>query len=181
MLKHNKLYQKKQLLEKQLLDSIIIRNSSILIMGEFFMKEKQNDNIIFLNLIYQNAEMGLIGIDVVLKKITDEKLAKLINEQKEEYEHICKDVKEILIKYGAQEEDIPKFKEFSSKLMSEVMSMGSDDKKIVKLMMEGSQKGVIELQENLNQYNNNDSEIVDLAKKLLDTEEHNREELKKFL
>ena len=113
MLKHNKLYQKKQLLEKQLLDSINIRNSSILIMGEFFMKEKQNDNIIFLNLIYQNAEMGLIGIDVVLKKITDEKLAKLINEQKEEYEHICKDVKEILIKYGAQEEEIPKFKEFS--------------------------------------------------------------------
>ena len=41
------------------------------------MKEKQNENIIFLNLIYQNAEMGLIGIDTVIKKINDEKIGKL--------------------------------------------------------------------------------------------------------
>ena len=71
-------------------------------MGEFFMKEKQNDNIIFLNLIYQNAEMGLIGIDTILKKITDEKLAKLVSEQYKEYEQICQDVKDILIIYVAQ-------------------------------------------------------------------------------
>ena len=150
-------------------------------MGEFFMKEKQNDNIIFLNLIYQNAEMGLIGIDTILKKITDEKLAKLVSEQYKEYEQICQDVKDILIKYGAQEEEISKIKQISSKIMSEMMSMGSDNKKIVKLMMEGNQKGVIEIQEKLNNYACEDSEIIELAKKLLDTEEHNREELKKFL
>ena len=150
-------------------------------MGEFFMKEKQNDNIIFLNLIYQNAQMGLIGIDVVLKKVTNEKIAKLINEQRKEYECICKEVKDILTKYGAKVEEIPKIKEFSSKIMSEAMSMGSDNKKIVKLMMEGNQKGVIEIQEKLNNYVCEDSEIIELAKKLLATEEHNREELKKFL
>ena len=145
------------------------------------MKEKQNDNIIFLNLIYQNAEMGLIGIDTILKKVMDEKLAKLINEQRREYEHICSLVKEILIKYGAKEEEIPKVKELSSKIMSEIMSMGSDDKKIVKLMMEGNQKGVMEIQENLNNKKCDDEEIINLAKRLLDTEEHNREEFKKFL
>lgn len=150
-------------------------------MGEFFMKEKQNDNIIFLNLIYQNAKMGLIGIDVVLKKVNDEKIAKLINEQRKEYENICEYAKEILIKYGAKEEEIPKMKELSSKLMSELMSIGSDDKKIVKLMMEGNQKGVIELQEKLNTYQDKDPEVIELAKKLLETEEHNREEFKDYL
>lgn len=145
------------------------------------MKEKQNDNIIFLNLIYQNAEMGLIGIDTVLKKVEDEKLAKLINTQRKEYEKFCSDVKDILIKYGAKEEEIPKLKELSSKVMSEVMSMGKDDKEIAKLMMEGNQKGVIEIQEQLNTKTIEDEEIVELAKRLLETEEHNREEFKKYL
>ena len=38
-------------------------------MGDFFMKEKQNENIIFLNLIYQNAQMGLLVIDTIMEKI----------------------------------------------------------------------------------------------------------------
>lgn len=46
------------------------------------MKEQQNSNIKFLNLIYQNAQMGLIGIDMVIKKVENEKIAKLIGEQK---------------------------------------------------------------------------------------------------
>lgn len=145
------------------------------------MKKETNDNISFLNLIYQNAEMGLIGIDVVLKKVSDEKIAKLINEQRKEYEKFCSDAKEILIKYGAKEEEISKAKEVSSKIMGEMMSMGNDDKKIVKLMMEGNQKGVIEIQEKLNTYQDQDPEIVKLAERLLETEEHNREEFKKYL
>lgn len=145
------------------------------------MKEKGNDNIIFLNLIYQNAEMGVIGIDTVLKKVTNEKIAKLIIEQRKEYECICEEAKDILTKYGAKQEEIPKMKELSSKIMSEMMSMGSDDKKIVKLMMEGNQKGVIEIQEKLNTYQDEDSEVINLAKRLLETEEHNREEFKEYL
>lgn len=144
------------------------------------MKEKQNDNIIFLNLIYENANMGLIGIDTVLDKIEDEKLAKLVKEQRDEYDTICSEAKEILIKYGAQEE-VSKPKEMMSKIMSEMMTLKSDDKKIVKLMMEGNEKGLISIQEKLNEYEDQDEEIVDLAKRLLATEEHNRDEFKKYL
>ncbi len=145
------------------------------------MKERQNDNIIFLNLIYQNAEMGLIGIDTVLKKINDESIAKLMNEQRREYENICEMASKILIKYGAKEEEIPKFKEISSKIMSEAMTITGDDKKIVKLMIEGSQKGVIAIQEKLNANLSKDEEILKLAKKLLATEEHNIDEWMEYL
>ena len=131
------------------------------------MKEKQNDNIIFLNLIYQNAQMGLIGIDTVLKKVENEKLANLIDEQRKEYENICNETSKILIKYGAKEEEISKLKEISSK--------------IAKLMMSGNEKGVIEITEKLNTYQDGDDEIIALANKLLATEEHNRDELKEFL
>ncbi|MDE5539169.1 MAG: hypothetical protein K2J20_01635 [Bacilli bacterium] len=145
------------------------------------MKERQNDNIIFLNLIYQNAQMGLIGIDAVIDKVEDERVAKLIKEQRAEYEEFCEQAKEILIKYGAQEEEIGKLQKLSSKIMSEAMTFNKDDKNIVKLMMEGNEKGVIAIKEKLNAYEDKDPEIVALAEKLLATEEHNREEFKQYL
>ena len=145
------------------------------------MKEKQNDNIIFLNLIYQNEQMGLIGIDTVIDKVEDERIAKLISEQRCEYEEFCSDAKKILLKYGAKEEEISALKKLSSKVMSEAMTINKDDKNIVKLMMEGNEKGVIAIQEKLNEYQDKDPEIVELAKRLLATEEHNREEFKEYL
>ncbi len=150
-------------------------------MGEFFMKEKNNDNIKFLNLIYQNAQMGLIGIDAVLDKVENEKVAKLIKEQREEYEVFCEDAKKILLKYGASEEEVSAIQKLSSKIMAELMSMNKEDKNIVKLMMEGNEKGVIAIKEKLSMYKDKDPEIVSLAEKLLETEEHNRNEFKEFL
>ncbi len=145
------------------------------------MKEQNNTNIKFLNLIYQNAEMGLIGIDAVIKKVESDKIAKLIKEQRKEYVQFLDDAKKILLKYGAKEEEISKLKNLSSKAMANVMTMGKSDKEIAKLMMEGNQKGVLEITAELNEYEGNDEEILDLAHKLLATEEHNREEFKEYL
>ena len=145
------------------------------------MKEQNNTNIKFLNLIYQNAQMGLIGIDMVIKKVENEKIAKLIGEQKKEYEKFLSDAHEILIKYGAKEEEISKLKELSSKVMATFMTMNKSDKEIAKLMMEGNQKGVLEITAELNNYDGNDEEILSLARRLLGTEEHNREEFKQYL
>lgn len=142
---------------------------------------KENSNIKFLNLIYQNAQMGLIGIDMVIKKVENEKIAKLIGEQKKEYEKFLSDAHEILIKYGAKEEKISKLKELSSKVMATFMTMNKSDKEIAKLMMEGNQKGVLEITAELNNYDGNDEEILSLARRLLATEEHNREEFKTYL
>jgi len=56
-----------------------------------------------------------------------------------------------------------------------------EENKIAKMMIEGSNKGIIEITEKLNSFKNCDIEIKDLAKKLLATEQHNLEELKKYL
>lgn len=85
------------------------------------------------------------------------------------------------MKYGAKEEEISALKKLSSKIMSEAMTINKDEKNIVKLMMEGNEKGVIAIQEKINMYENQDEEIVNLAKKLLATEEHNMEEFKQYL
>ena len=144
--------------------------------------KKENDNIKFLNLIYQNAQMGLIGIDAVMDKVEDEEVAHLIKEQREEYEQFCKDASTMLMeKYGVEEKEIGALQKLSSKLMSEAMTINKEDKNIVKLMMEGNEKGVIAIQEKLNMYKEEDPDIVQLAEKLLATEEHNMEEFKQYL
>ena len=59
--------------------------------------------------------------------------------------------------------------------------MNKGDKEIAKLMMEGNQKGVLEITAELNQYEGDDEEILSLAKRLLETEEHNSYRLFFFL
>ena len=86
-----------------------------------------------------------------------------------------------MIKYGAKEEKISKLKELSSKVMATFMTMNKSDKEIAKLMMEGNQKGVLEITAELNNYDGSDDEILSLARRLLATEEHNREEFKTYL
>ena len=144
------------------------------------MKEK---NIEFLNLIYQNAEMGLIGIDAVKDKVESSEIAKVIEEQRKEYDKFCSDAKKLLSKYGAKEEEISALKKLSSKIMSEAMTINKDDKNIVKLMMEGNEKGVIAIKEKLNMFKDDDisDDVRDLGEKLYATEEHNREEFESYL
>ncbi len=145
----------------------------------------KKENIDFLNLIYQNAQMGLIGIDAVKDKVESEEIAKIIYEQRKEYDKFCSDAEKILAKkYGAKEEEISALKKLSSKIMSEAMTINKDEKNIVKLMMEGNEKGVIAIKEKLNMYKDKDGideEVINLAEKLYATEEHNREEFEAYL
>lgn len=144
------------------------------------MEEKENANVTFLNLIISNAKMGIIGIDAVLDRVESSEILKIIKEQRAEYDNIIHMGKKLLTKYGVEEEAVS-VKEVTSKIMSKIMVSGSDDKKIVKMMMEGNEKGVIAITQRLNEYEDKDHEIVKLAKKLLATEEHNRDEFKQYL
>ncbi len=151
-------------------------------MGDFILKKNMSEEVEFLNYIYKNAEMGIIGIDDVITKSSNEKFTKLLKSQKEDYEEICKEAKDILKKYGKSNEEIGMMAKMSTKMMAEMNLMKEDsDKVIAKMMMEGSNKGVIEITEKINAYNNIDAEIVVLANKLKSTLEKNIDELKKYL
>ena len=146
------------------------------------MKKNMNEEVEFLQFIYKNAEMGVIGIDNIVTKVKDEKFEKVLKNQREEYNNICREAENILKKYGKQNEEIGTMAKVSSALMSE-MSLLKDDsnQNIAKMMIEGTNKGIIEITEKLNAYDGSDAEIVVLATKLKNTEEKNIEELKKYL
>lgn len=142
-----------------------------------------NKDIEFLDYIYQNAEMGLVGIDKIIDKVENEDLESLILEQRSEYEHIMEDAKEIYKKYGKDEKELSKLTKLSSNIMTDMMliTKKGETNLITKMMIEGSNKGIIAITEKLNHYKDSDKEIIDLAEKLLATEQHNLDELKKYL
>ena len=136
----------------------------------------------FLNYIYQNAKMGGIGIDNIKDKIFDDELKNIIATQKKEYQKIADDASSILNELGLTEKDVSKMAKVSTYVMANLEMLKDDSSSnIAKLMIEGSNKGIIEINKNLNSYNNMNSKIVKLAKKLLATEQHNIDELKIYL
>ena len=142
-----------------------------------------NKDIELLDYIYQNAEMGLVGIDSIIEKVSDENLEQLILEQREEYKTIMEEAKEIYKKYGKDENELSKLTKLSSNIMTEMMMITKkgETNLIAKMMIEGSNKGIIAITEKINNIETTDKEIKELAQKLLRTEQHNLDELKKYL
>ncbi len=141
-----------------------------------------NKHIEFLNYIYQNAQMGIVGIDDIITKVEDKEFEKLLNEQKADYENICNEAIQILKKYGKEQKELNKMAKMSSYMMVKMKTMTDcSTSNLAKMMMEGSNKGIIEITEKLNNYEEKDEEIVSLANKLLETEQNNLDDLKKFL
>ena len=70
-------------------------------------------NIELLNVLYQNAEMGIIGIEDVLYKVHHPKLLKELEIEKKEYQKIIKNVKKMLKSKHGQSKPINMFAKIS--------------------------------------------------------------------
>ena len=147
-------------------------------MGDFYMKKE----IEYLNFIYQNAEMGLIGLDDVLENVSDDDFVKLLHEQREDYKVILNETREMIINEGYEPKENKELSKITSNLMVKMNAKKENSISILaKLMMEGTNKGIIAIQEKINNFDVSNDKINDLANKLLELEEKNIENLKKFL
>ena len=135
-----------------------------------------------INNIYKIADMGIIGIDNVLTKIQNNALEKIFIDERREYNLIRIDAIKIIGDYEEKPKGISKMAEVSSTIMTDMELMRKcDDNQITKMMLEGTYKGIIELTSILNKGTVKNEKITDLAQKLLDTMEHNMQDLKKYL
>lgn len=147
-------------------------------MGDFFMKKE----IEMLNFIFKNAEMGIIGIDDLIEELEDTNFLSLIKKQREQYAKVTKEARNLISDFGAKVEENSNISKVRSNLLVKMSSIKDKSiKKYAKMMIEGTNKGIIELQEKINAYNIDNSEIINLANSLLEIEENNIEELKKYL
>lgn len=136
----------------------------------------------FLNFMYKNSLMGIVGIDNVIMKVKTKKMKELLQKQKVQYEDICNQAKEILKRENFNINEIGPLTRLGTSFMSSLeITMDKTDSCIAKMMIEGTNKGIIEINKKLNEISNIDKQIFKIAKSLLATEQNNLNELKKFL
>lgn len=135
-----------------------------------------------LNYIHQNSEMGIGTIQHLLEITRDEKFKKTLDSQKKEYEEINIAATEKLKERNKAAKDINGFAKASSYVMIDWKTLvDKSASHISQMMIQGSTMGIIEMTKKLKEYDNADSDIVELANKLLKFEQKNVEECKRYL
>lgn len=141
-----------------------------------------NEDIELLNYIYQNSKMGVVGIDNIKANIKNKELLKIIKEQQNDYYKICTKAIKMLSLTNSERKNITGIAKLMTYMDSQIkMMMDNSDSTIAKMMIEGSNMGIIAITEKLNNYKGTDKKIIKLAKELLKIEEINLEKLKVFL
>ena len=139
-------------------------------------------NVELLNYIHQNSEMGQDTIEQLVGIAKDEEYRNMLQSQLEEYKMIY-DITERKIKESDKEaKDINFFSKASTYVMVNLNTLvNKTPSHISEMLIQGSTMGIIDITKKIKEYTNVDKEILDLANKLLQLEQNNVEECKKYL
>jgi hypothetical protein len=135
-----------------------------------------------LNYIYQNSQMGVNTIEQLVKISEDGKFKDYLDSQLKEYKEINHKVMEIINRMGFEEKGIGTLGEISTYMMINMKTlMDKSTSHIAEMMINGSTMGIIQATKALKNHHDTDKNIVALMEKLIETEENNFQQLKKFL
>ena len=135
-----------------------------------------------LNQIRKSTDMGVVGIEAVEDKADQPLLRDVLSQQKQEYHELYNRADCLLLAKGGQRQKISSFGKRAARMASDMkLMMGRSDSKIAEMMVEGNTKGMIKSYQNIHALEQTDPETLALSRKLLDTELHNIEQMKKFL
>ena len=133
-----------------------------------------------LNFIRQNVQMGIDGIKLVIDDTDDKDFYTELDRQLAEYKEIYKTADELLQSLGGEKENVAAAVKIASHLSARMKTMNGSTSKIAESMIQGSTMGITKIIKHKNEYNG-DRRVLEIADKLLKTEENNVEQLKKFL
>lgn len=144
--------------------------------------DNMKEEIELLNFIYQDAKMGLIDIDNIKDSIKSKKLSTTIKKQEEKYFEICTTATDLLTLLNEEREDISNISKIMSYIEIRINVMNdSSTNNLARIIINENNKGIIDIQEKINNYNGKNKKVINLAKKLLQLKKQNIETLKKFL
>lgn len=141
-----------------------------------------NKNVELLNYIYQNSQMGLDTISHLLGIVEDEEYKSVLKSQYNEYDEIFQETKDKLDNYNKEGKDISFYQKATADVMINLKTItDKSPSHISEMMIQGSTMGVIESIKKLKEYKDAESGILGLGEKLLNFEENNIGQLKKYL
>ena len=132
-----------------------------------------------LNELYKIVAMGIIGIDEVKGHICDKALAKTMSDAKKKYMVNKMDITNMLKELGENPENVSIIAKTFSEIFAGIELIKSDDSKIAKMLTEGTNKGIIKVEEILN--SNLDKNVKKLAEELLELLEFQIKAWKQYL
>lgn len=103
-----------------------------------------------LNEMYKIVTMGIIGLDEVKGHIEDKILAKTISDATKKYMVNKMDITNMLKDLKKQPEEINVIIKMFNQLYTGIELIKCDDAKIAKMLTEGTNKGIIKVEEILN-------------------------------
>lgn len=135
-----------------------------------------------LHYVHEATEMGRYGILTVLDKAGREELHSALEQQLTEYEKLSASSADMLRKRGKQPKELGGMAKLSSRVSAAMQTMmDPSPEKVAEMMIQGNTMGMTKSLRHLHDYHGRDERVKDLAGKLLETEEANIEQMKKFL
>lgn len=132
--------------------------------------------------VYQTAEMGIDGIQSVLKYSNEPAMTEALRRQEREYRKLQDEAERLLRERQVEPESIGVMAKVSAEVMSGMKTMlDHSATKLAELMIQGGTMGVTKSLRTIRDCQFRDEQVRALADRLLETEQANIEEMKKFL
>ena len=141
-----------------------------------------NSNLKLLTAIYQNAKIAIQSINDLMDSVKNAGLKKEISEQELAYQVIAKECIMISSSENQNLKDNNWFEK--AKLWTSIKFSTFSDQStshLAEMMMLGTMMGMIDIIRELSLNKDADIEILELGKKLLETEENHITKLKKYI
>lgn len=127
-------------------------------------------------------KMALNSINQVIEYVDDDMLKHKILKARDEHEKLEKECGELLRKNGEDEKEPNMAASVFSRLTTDMkLLMNGANCQIAKLLMDGCNMGIQSVSESRNEYDDADKSVLDLAAKLIRSEEELMKNLRVFL
>lgn len=139
-------------------------------------------NTEFLNYIYQNSQMGIKTLNQLIEIVEDNNFKNQLQTQLNEYTSINSVALQKLKELGHEEKGIGNMAKISAYMSISIKTLiDKSPCHISEMLIQGSTMGIIDATKNIQKYNDADNQILQIADKLLKTEQNNIEQLKHYL
>lgn len=142
----------------------------------------KKDDVALLREIQKNTEMGIHALDVVGSKVYDDSMALMLARESFKYSEIRDRARAQLI--AADQRPEPENKVNRMMISAAIQGntiLNASTSHLAELMIRGSSMGLSDLWKAMNHNAQAGDKTVELAKELMDFEENNIKELKKYL
>lgn len=135
-----------------------------------------------LSSVIKTAQMGQIGIRSVLNTPLRASLQDALRSQLREYDKIEREALSLASSRGWElKQQSPSIKYMTNMMTTTRLRFGDSSSKAAAMMIQGSTKGIIKGYKNLNQFSTPDERVSELARKLLQCEQANIQQMQGFL